>query len=135
MSAARAFRLTEIESWPECLEILIEGEIDLLATEQLEDSLERAVESDRLYLLLDLERCEAIDLDAVKLLVVAHERLSDRGQELLIFGATDQVRRAIEAVEAFDDRVLRAGGDSPPNPSQVSARPAVHLRLGRASHQ
>jgi anti-anti-sigma factor len=105
--AARAFRVTEIESWPECLEILIEGEVDRRAAEQLRDTLERAVDSDHLYLLIDLERCDFIDVVAVKLLVVAHAQASARGEELLIFGATERVRRAIEAVEAFDDRVLR----------------------------
>jgi anti-anti-sigma regulatory factor len=67
----------------------------------------RAVESNHLYLLVDLDRCELIDVVAVKLLVVAHALLSAQGTEMLIFGATDRVRGAIEAVEAFDGRVLR----------------------------
>ena len=85
--ATRAYRVTEIESWPECLEL--------------------PIGSDHLYLLVDLDRCEFIDVVAVKLLVVAHALLSAQGTELLIFGATDQVRDAIEAVEASDRRVLR----------------------------
>jgi hypothetical protein len=43
--AARAFRVTEIESWPECLELLIEGEVDRFAAAELEEALLRAVES------------------------------------------------------------------------------------------
>ncbi len=109
-----SFRLTEIESWPECLEILVEGEVDRPATARFEEALEGAVDSDHLYVLLDLDRCESIDLAAVKLLVLAHARLSDLGQEFMIFGATGGVRDAIEAVEAFDDRVLRTlGGPLP----------------------
>ncbi len=99
--------MTEIESWPECLEILIEGEVDRFAAIELENTLERAAESDHLFVLVDLDRCEFIDVVAVKLLVVAHAQVSSRGQKMLIFGAADQVRRSIEAVEAFDDRVLR----------------------------
>jgi anti-anti-sigma factor len=105
--APRTFRVTEIESWPECLELLIEGEVDRFAAAEFEETLERAVESNHLYVLVDLDRCELIDVVAVKLLVVAHALLSAQGTELLIFGATDQVRDAIDAVEAFDSRVLR----------------------------
>jgi anti-anti-sigma regulatory factor len=105
--AARAFRVTEIESWPECLELLIEGEVDRFAAAEFEGVLLRAVESNHLYLLVDLDRCELIDVVAVKLLVVAHALLSAQGTEMLIFGATDRVRGAIEAVEAFDGRALR----------------------------
>jgi anti-anti-sigma factor len=105
--ATRAFSVTEIESWPECLEVLIEGEVDRFAAVELQDTLERAAESDHLFVLVDLDRCEFIDVLAVKLLVVAYAQVSSRCQEMLIFGAADQVRSAIEAVEAFDDRVLR----------------------------
>jgi anti-anti-sigma factor len=104
--AHQPFRLDEVESWPECLEILIEGELDLLASEVLRDALERALDADRLYVIVDLDRCESIDIVAVKLLVVAHAHHSSRGEEFLIFGATGLVRRRIEMVHAFDDRVL-----------------------------
>jgi anti-anti-sigma factor len=102
----RPFRLGEVESWPECLEILIEGELDLLASKILRDALERALDADRLYVIVDLDRCEWIDIVAVKLLVVAHAHHSSRGEEFLIFGATGLVRRRIEGVRAFDDRIL-----------------------------
>jgi anti-anti-sigma factor len=102
----RPFRLDEVESWPECLEILIEGELDLLASEVLRDALERALDSDHLYVIVDLDRCESIDIVAVKLLVVAHAHHSSRGEEFLIFGARGEVRRKIEGIHAFDDRVL-----------------------------
>lgn len=104
---ARAFSVTEIESWPECLELLVEGEVDRIAAARIEETLLRAVEADHLYVLVDLDRCERLDVVAVKLLVVAHALLSAQGAELLIFGATGPVRGAIEAVEAFDGRVLR----------------------------
>ncbi len=102
----RPFRLDEVESWPECLEILIEGKVDLPACEVLRDSLERALDSDHLYVIVDLDRCESIDIVAVKLLVVAHSHHSSRSEEFLIFGARGEVRRKIEGIHAFDDRVL-----------------------------
>jgi anti-anti-sigma factor len=102
----RPFRLDEVESSPECLEILIEGDVDLAASEILRDSLQRALDSDHLYVIVDLDRCESIDIVAVKLLVVAHAHHSSRGEEFLIFGARRGVLREIEGVHAFDDRVL-----------------------------
>ena len=102
----RPFKLNEVESWPECLELLIEGELDLAACEVLRDALERALGSDHLYVIVDLDRCESIDIVAVKLLVVAYMHHSSRGEEFPIFGATGPVRRRIEGVHAFDDRVL-----------------------------
>jgi anti-anti-sigma regulatory factor len=102
----RPFRLDEVESWPECLEILIEGELDLPACEILRDALERALDSDHLYVIVDLDRCQSIDIVAVKLLVVAWSHHSSRGEEFLIFGARGPVLRKIEGVHAFDDRVL-----------------------------
>jgi hypothetical protein len=77
----RPFRLDEVESWPECLEILIEGELDLAASGVLRDALERALDSDHLYVIVDLDCCEWIDIVAVKLLVVAHAHHSSRGEE------------------------------------------------------
>jgi anti-anti-sigma regulatory factor len=102
----RAFRLSQIESWPECLEIIVEGRVDSSATGEFEASLQRVVETDHDYVLIDLDRCEFIDIVAVKLLVVTQELLFCRAQELLLFGATGQVRRMLEQVEAFDPRVL-----------------------------
>jgi len=136
----RAFKLTEIESWPECVEILIEGEVDREATEVFRDALEGALDCDRLYVIVDLARCELIDVAAAKLLVVAHAHLSARGAQLLIFGAAGQVRRALDAIEAFDSRVLvveeagsRSGrersSDRVPPPPRGGLRRAVLSRL------
>jgi anti-anti-sigma factor len=112
--AVRPFKLTEVESWPEGLEILIEGELDAGSAEEFDQSLDRALDSAHLYVMIDLDRCEFIDVAVVKLLVVAQEQLLCRGHELLIFAATGQVRRMLEVVEAFDRRVLiGAPGDAP----------------------
>ena len=102
----RPFRLDEVESWSECVEILVEGKLDLPGCEILRDALERALDSDHLYVIVDLDRCASIDIVAVKLLVVAHAHHSSRGEEFLIFGARGEVRRMIEGIHAFDDRVL-----------------------------
>jgi anti-anti-sigma regulatory factor len=110
----RPFRLSQIESWPECLEIIVEGRVDSSATDEFEASLQRVVETDHDYVLIDLDRCQFIDVVAVKQLVVTQEHLFCRGQELLLFGATGQVRRMLEQVDAFDPRVLLDATNDPP---------------------
>ena len=110
-ATARAFKLSEQVSWPECLEVLIEGGVDRAAATELEGVLERAADSDHLYVIVDLERCQAIDIGAAKHLVVAYQQLSSQGRRLMIFGARAGVRHRLEAIEAFDARVLIADPD------------------------
>jgi anti-anti-sigma regulatory factor len=111
----RPFRLSQIESWPECLEIIVEGSVDSSsATDEFEARLQRVVETDHDYVLIDLDRCQFIDVVAVKQLVVTQELLFCRGQELLLFGARGQVRRILEQIEAFDPRVLLDASNEPP---------------------
>jgi anti-anti-sigma factor len=89
----RAFKLTEKKSSPECLEILIEGELDLAVSEHLATSLGQAQLPEHHYVLIDLERCEFIDLSALAILVRAETQLANHAKELLIFAAHGQARR------------------------------------------
>jgi anti-anti-sigma regulatory factor len=99
---SRPFRLREVESWRGCLEIIVEGGIDPGTAVKLEECLERVVDSDHEYVLIDLDRCGFIDVAAVKHLVLVRQFLSDRQAELLIFGAAGQVRALLEDVGALD---------------------------------
>jgi anti-anti-sigma factor len=89
----RAFKLTKKQSSPTCLEILIEGELDLAVRHHLTTSLEQEPWSDFRYVLIDLERCEFIDLSAIAVIGRAEAQLAAAGKELLIFGARGQVQR------------------------------------------
>jgi anti-anti-sigma regulatory factor len=99
---ARPFRLSEVESWPECLEVIVEGSVDSRASDEFEASLRRVPESHHDYVLVDLDRCEFIDVVAVKQLVLARELLWAQQRELLVFGTVGQVQRLLEQVGAFD---------------------------------
>lgn len=99
---ARPFRLIEVESWPECREVIVEGRVGPEANAEFEACLLRALESDHDWVLFDFDRCEYLDLDAAKQLVVLWQRLSDQRRELLVFGAVGQVRRVLEGIGAFD---------------------------------
>jgi anti-anti-sigma regulatory factor len=87
------------------------------ATDEFEACLLRVVESDHDYVPIDLDRCDFIDVVAVKQLVLARERVSDQRREMLVFGAEGQVRRLLEDVGAFDcDPAPRSRADASPGP-------------------
>lgn len=110
----RPFRLVEVESWPECREVIVEGRLEREALGEFDDCLLRALEAPHEYLLIDLDRCEDIDVEAVKQLVIARQRFSDQQRELVVFGAEGRVREILEKVGAFE--ILRHG------PEAVEAR-------------
>jgi anti-anti-sigma factor len=88
----RAFKLTERRPSPDCLEILVEGELDLAVSEQLHRALTSAAAVACRCVVVDLEDCEFIDLSALEILIQARARTTE-DQEVLIFGAKGQVRR------------------------------------------
>ena len=55
--AMRPFRLSEESSWPECLENPDRGRARSRRRRRSREALGRAVDSDHLYVLVDLERC------------------------------------------------------------------------------
>jgi anti-anti-sigma regulatory factor len=115
---SRPFQLAEVESWPECREIIVEGQVGPGTIDAFETSLRRVVESDHDYVLIDLDRCESIDVGTVKQLVVARQHLSDQRREMLVFGAAGEVRRLLEDVGLFD-----CDPAPPPRPPGPHPRP------------
>ncbi len=113
----RPFRLIEIESWPECREVIVEGRVGPGTSGEFEACLTRALESRHDFVLIDLDRCDAIDVEAAKQLVIAWQRLSDQHRELLVFGAVGTVREILERVGPFDFRP-----EPPPRPDPQTGR-------------
>jgi anti-anti-sigma regulatory factor len=119
--------------------VIVEGTIGPRAGIEFEDRLERIVDSDHEYVLIDLHRCRSIDAVAVKQLVVARQLLSYRRREMLIFGAEGEVRGILEDVGAFDcdpalhtvPGVRRIGGRGAAPPADISHRASWH-RSSRA---
>jgi len=82
---ALALRLREVESWPECREVIVEGRLDAKASGRWDDCLRRIEDSDHDHVIIDLDRCESIGATAVKRLIVVRELLSAESRELLVF--------------------------------------------------
>jgi hypothetical protein len=91
----RAFKLTEKQSRPGGLEILVEGEVDLAVCEQWSGTLRKAAErQDVAYVLIDLAQAEA--------------NMVAEGQELRVFGAAGQAQRILAQTELIAMRSLSA---------------------------
>jgi anti-sigma B factor antagonist len=90
----QSFRLTERQSRPGCLEILVEGEIDLAVADQLEQALERA-DSQCREVLIGLQDCEFIDSTAIAVIVHAHNRMAAEGRRVAVYGPSSQVHRIL----------------------------------------
>jgi len=90
----RSFRLTERRSRPGCLEILVEGEIDLAVAGQLEQALEDA-DSQCREVLIGLQDCEFIDSTAIAVIVHAHNKMTAEGRRIAVYGPSNQVRRVL----------------------------------------
>ena len=112
----RPFRLREEVSWPECLEVLVEGELDRAVAPRMQAALELAIGFAYPYVIVDLDRCEFIDAGGLAVIHAAHRQMLQAGQELMICGASGQVRRVIELTGVFE--ALPTGAD---RPSPVSA--------------
>jgi anti-anti-sigma factor len=93
-SATSAFRLTERDIWPGSREIRVEGELDLSVTRELRVALDRAA-AHGLDVLVDFAACEFIDVSGVEALLKADEKLASQGRQLLLRGASGQVRRML----------------------------------------
>lgn len=78
--------------------ISVQGELDLSTAPDLENPLEKALESGEGSLLIDLSRCEFIDSTGIALIVRAWQRLTGDGsdRDLVLCSQNDQVRRVLE---------------------------------------
>jgi anti-sigma B factor antagonist len=90
----QVFDLIEGDCQPGCREVRVVGELDLAVAGQLQELLEKAVDSHG-QILIDLSTCEFIDSTGIATILQAHQRLAEKGGRLAIHGATDQVRRIL----------------------------------------
>jgi anti-anti-sigma factor len=97
----REFKLSETDIWPGCLEIAVEGELDLAVSAELETALDRAV-SAHSHVLVDLEACDLLDACCLSVLVRADQELRRRGLQLLLYGVHGQVRRLFALTEVAE---------------------------------
>jgi anti-sigma B factor antagonist len=99
----RTFSLNTNERRPGCLEIQVDGELDLAVADRLQEALDGASAYDEV--LLDLRKCEFIDSTGLAVIVNAHKQRAERGGRVALFGASSQVSRVL-AVTGLDQNGL-----------------------------
>jgi len=114
----RPFKLSERRIWPGCIEIGIEGELDLAVSARLRTAL-AAAEATPCHVLLDFGDCDFIDLSGLAVLAAASCAFAARGRQLLLYGVHGQVRRMLVVTGLTENGLVVAAGEAGP-PSRGS---------------
>jgi anti-anti-sigma factor len=97
----RPFSLGEIDLGSECLELQVEGELDLSVAGEFQERLDAAAVED-VDVLISLEGCDFIDSTGIAAIVSAHKAMETRGRRLLVCSPSGQVSRIL-AVTGLSD--------------------------------
>jgi anti-anti-sigma factor len=117
------FRLSERRIWPGCIEIEIEGELDLAVSDQLRAALELALE-EPCHILLRFGACSFIDLSGLAVLVAAGRSLADHDRQLLFYEVHGQVRRMLSVTGLAENGLLVSWKDAAAFPFNREPVPA-----------
>ena len=88
------FKVTKKELQPGCVDVQVEGELDLAVAPELDEVLTAAVaECDRV--LVGLQGCAFIDSSGIAVILRAHQRMEEEGGRLAVYAPVDQVLRVL----------------------------------------
>ena len=79
---------------PGTRDVQIEGELDLAVAGQLDEALTIAVE-ECTQVLVGLERCSFIDSSGIAVILRAHNRMQEEGNQLVVYAPVDQGLRVL----------------------------------------
>jgi anti-anti-sigma factor len=108
---ARPFKLNERRIWPGCIEIEVEGELDLAVSDRLREALDAASERP-CHVLVGLGACDFIDASGLAVLVTASRAFAARGRQLLLYGVHGQVRRMLTVTGLTENGLRVTAGDA-----------------------
>jgi anti-anti-sigma factor len=101
------FRLSVSELRPGCLEIEVQGELDLAVTERLARALGSAAEHREV--LVDLARCDFTDSSAIEAILQAERLLAREGRRIVVVGARGQVLRVLTLMGLTERGLVLSG--------------------------
>lgn len=93
MAAQDHFRI-EVRNAPDRTVLCLHGELDLASAPLLEQEIENAG-ADAAMIVLDLKELQFIDSTGLRIVLAAHERLQERGQEFALTRGSQQVQRLL----------------------------------------
>jgi anti-sigma B factor antagonist len=88
------FKVTANDIHPGCRDIQIEGELDLAVAGQLDEVLTAAA-AECSRVLVGLDRCAFIDSSGIAVILRAHNRMREDGNQLAVYAPSDQVLRVL----------------------------------------
>jgi anti-sigma B factor antagonist len=88
------FKINTRDLRPGTRDVQVEGELDLAVAGQLDEVLTAAVE-ECAHVLVGLERCTFIDSSGIAVILRAHNRMQEEGNQLVVYAPTDQVLRVL----------------------------------------
>jgi len=107
----RPFKLSERRIWPGCIEIEVEGELDLAVSDRLHAALE-AAKGSPCHVLIDLGACDFIDSSGLAVLLAASRACAAGNRQLLLYGVHGQVRRMLSVTGLSENGLLVAAGNA-----------------------
>jgi anti-anti-sigma factor len=88
------FKVDTRDLRPGTRDVQIQGELDLAVAGQLDEVLTIAAE-ECTQVLVGLERCAFIDSSGIAVILRAHNRMHEEGNQLVVYAPTDQVLRVL----------------------------------------
>ena len=96
------FAITGGDTSRHAYRISLTGEIDAASAPKLDAALDQLIEGGAAMVVLDASSIEFIDSTGLRSIVVAGNKLSERGGRLLIEGMTGAVQRVLEVTGLID---------------------------------
>lgn len=75
--------------------LVLSGELDLASAPLLQSEIENVAIGETALVVLDLEEVEFIDSTGLRIILTAHERSQERGQEFALTRGSQQVQRLL----------------------------------------
>lgn len=88
------FNVTTEDLEPGYRDIQVEGELDLAVADRLDEVLTAAV-AECTRVLVGLDRCAFIDSSGIAVILRAHNRMREDGNQLAVYAPSDQVLRVL----------------------------------------
>jgi anti-sigma B factor antagonist len=87
------------------------GELDLASAPFLEEQIENAANGTSVPMVLDLQELQFIDSTGLRIILAAHERSKERGQEFALTHGSQQVQRLLSITGVGEHLRLIASSD------------------------
>jgi anti-sigma B factor antagonist len=82
--------------------VCVEGELDLGSSGHLEAAIRQARRAAAPVTVVDLEKLRFIDMSGLRVLIAAHRRAEEEGQQLVLANVRDPVRRVLTLAQVGD---------------------------------